>query len=75
MVHCTIDQNMAHVNHNRNCNMKPAANFIIRFFYRLRSPLFRGSQDAGMAAAQRENNATRIVHSSVIRMRSRLQSF
>lgn len=54
--------------------MKPAAHFILHFFHRLRSHLQRGNQDAGIAAAQRENNAARILHSSVIRMRSRLQS-
>jgi hypothetical protein len=77
MVHCTIDQNKAKVNHNRSCNMKPAANFIHHLLCRLRSQLQRfhhHAHDVGMAAAQREHNAARILHSSVIRMRSRLQS-
>ena len=55
--------------------MKPAAHFILHFLYRLRSHLHRGNQDAGMTAAQRKHNAAHILHSSVIRMRSRLQSF
>ncbi len=63
--------------------MKPAANYLIHFFCRVRSRLKQLNcidwtslhrQDASIAATQRENHALRILHSSVIRMRSRLQS-
>jgi hypothetical protein len=60
--------------------MKPAANYIIHFFCRVRPRLgcidwaSLHRQDPGIAATQRENHALRILHSSVIQMRSRLQS-
>ncbi len=60
--------------------MKPAANYILHFFYRVRSWQGRidwaslHRQDASITATQRENNAVHVLHSSVIRMRSRLQS-
>ncbi len=60
--------------------MKPASNFIIHFLYRARSRLGRIEQtsrdahDAGCAATALDSNAAHILHSSVIRMRSKLQS-
>ena len=58
--------------------MKPAAHFIIHFVCRVRSRLGRinrdslHAHDAGIAVIAFDN--THILHSSVIRMRSRLQS-
>ncbi len=60
--------------------MKPASNFIIHFLYRAHSRLGRIEQtsrdahDAGFAAMPLDNHAAHVLHSSVIRMRSRLQS-
>lgn len=60
--------------------MKPAANFIIHFLYRVRSRLGRIGQTSGhthgasFAATQLDDHAAHILHSNVIRMRSRLQS-
>ena len=60
--------------------MKPAAHFIIHFLYRVRSWLghidgtSRHAHDGSFAVTQLDNNAAHILHHSVIRMRSRLQS-
>jgi hypothetical protein len=60
--------------------MKPAAYFIIHFLSRVRSRLghigwtSRHAHDGGFAVTQFDNNAAHILHNSVIRMRSRLQS-
>ncbi len=60
--------------------MKPAANFIIHFVCSVRSRLSRIEQasghahDAGFAAMPLDNHAAHVLHRSVIRMRSRLQS-
>ena len=75
MLHRTITQNSAIVNHYRSSSMKPAANFVIHFIDRVRSRLnHQRAHDADIAAIQSDSHAAHILHSSVIRMRSRLQS-
>lgn len=54
--------------------MKSAANFVIHFIDRMRSRLKRRTHRAGSAAIQSESHAAHLLHDSVIRMRSRLQS-
>jgi hypothetical protein len=74
MVHRTIAQNSARANHHRSSSMKPGANFVIHFIDRVRSRLSGRTHDAAIAAMHSESNAAHMLHSSVIRMRSRLQS-